>query len=163
MRLVYYPNPGLSIICKPAPDQSHKERAKIAADIWKIMKDNHGAGLAANQVGLDIQMFTWMEDGLPQIIWNPELSCLGGCLKRVEGCLSLPKINVTMERATSSILFGQGINGIPVKYVGNIITTRIWQHEIDHLQGILIIDNMNRNETISNRKVMKKLLKKVIA
>lgn len=163
MQLVYYPHPILLETCIKAHIQPTKERAAITAIMWKIMRDNNGIGLAANQVGLNIRMFAWLENEYPQIIWNPILNCVSGMSEEQEGCLSLPEIQVTIQRATSSILSGEGINGLPLRYVGTQITTRIWQHEIDHLNGKLIIDDMNSNETISNKKALKKLLKKAVA
>lgn len=163
MHLVYYPDLGLTQVCKEAPAQSEKERAKMSIDMRRIMYDNNGMGLAANQVGIDIRMFVWMHDSHLHEIWNPTLSCVSGSSEEKEGCLSLPKIQVTMQRSISSILSGQGRNGLPLRYIGGELETRIWQHEIDHLDGKLIIDNMNHNETIANKKAIKKLLKNAIA
>lgn len=161
LKLVYYPDPRLLNVCKEAHSQSMKDRANIIAGMWAIMKNN-GVGLAANQVGLNMRMFIWNEQGNPQGIWNPILSCVSGSAFEKEGCLSIPKVNVTMERGTSSVLNGEGMNGLPLQFIGGLLLTRIWQHEIDHLDGKLIIDNMNNNETIANKKVLKRLLKNAV-
>jgi len=166
MRLIYYPNPILSKKCRSVPNsgvgQKIKDRSALAAAMWKIMNDNSGVGLAAPQVGLNARVFVWNNKGSQiynQVIWNPVLNCVRGCMESIEGCLSLPKVSVIMQRATSSILTGTGINGKPLLFVGDAITTRIWEHEIDHLNGKLIIHDMNYNNVIANQDAIKTLLK----
>jgi len=161
--LIIYPNPILLQKCVPAPAGSAKERATLVTEMWKIMQRHGGVGLAAPQVSLNICMFVWLHGGSPQAIWNPVLSCISGCIESTEGCLSLPKVNVTLQRATSSILAGEGINGRPLKFIGDENTTRIWQHEIDHLDGKLIINNMGRDDTLANRDALRTLLGNTVA
>jgi len=127
------------------------------------MTENKGVGLAATQVGLKIRMFVWKQYGVNRAIWNPTLSQTKGSMESIEGCLSLPKVSVTLQRATSCVLRGTGVDGLQFELRGTEDTTRIWQHEIDHLDGKLIIDNMNRNETISNKKALKRLRKKTVS
>lgn len=159
MRLVYYPDPRLLRVCSEAPIQKQKERARIAAKMWTVMRKKRGVGLAAPQVGLDIRMFVFKNKEYDQAIWNPVLSCVSGKKEAIEGCLSLPNIQVVVQRATSSILTGQGLNGLQLQFIGDPTMTRIWQHEIDHLDGKLIIDNMSPEETFSNKDALHLLLK----
>lgn len=163
MQLVHYPDPRLLVICKHNNFTTIEERRTIAYKMFKIMNDNKGVGLAAPQVGLNIRMFVWNHNGYGQSIWNPILDCLSGEMVSKEGCLSIPEVNVTIQRAISSILLGEGINGKKLKFIGGKNTTRIWQHEIDHLDGKLIIDNMNRGDTIINKEALRELLKNTVA
>ena len=163
MRLIYYPDPKLLIKCIEAPKESSKDRARLASKMWKIMRKNRGIGLAATQVGLNIRMFVWIHNGEQQAIWNPILNCVSGCAESTEGCLSLPGVSVTMQRATSSVMDGTGLNGRPLKFIGNATTTRIWQHEIDHLDGKLIIDEMSLDDKNANRNALRTLLKNIVA
>lgn len=178
MQLIYYPAPILLQRCQPesnsGKNQTPTELVRLAAEMWKIMNENNGVGLSAPQVGRGFRMFVWNDKNLiqkyrknsweySQAIWNPVLSCVKGCAESIEGCLSLPKVNVTMQRATSSILSGTDQNGHPVRLIGNAIMTRIWQHEINHLDGKLIIDNMSREERIANRDALRTLLKNTVA
>lgn len=158
MQLVYYPDPRLLKVCTEAKFEPEKERVRIASKMWNIMKKRRGVGLAAPQVGLDVRVFVFKNNGYDQAVWNPVLSCISGNVTEIEGCLSLPNVGVMVPRSTSSILMGQGENGLPLQFIGNEITTRIWQHEIDHLDGKLIIDNMNREETLTNKDALKLLL-----
>lgn len=161
MQLVYYPDLRLLKVCSQAPLETSEKRAKLAVKMWKIMRKKRGVGLAAPQVGLDIRMFVWRDSGGENhAIWNPTLSYLSGSVESTEGCLSLPQISVTMDRATSCVMSGEDILGSRISFFGEISTVRIWQHEIDHLDGKLIVDNMNREDTLSNKVALRTLLGK---
>jgi len=160
MRLIYYPDPILFMKCPvsdPFDKKDIKKRREFVSDMLRLMKKNNGEGLAAPQVGLNIRMFIWKDSGFGQAIWNPILNSVSGSVQSKEGCLSLPGITVTLERAESSILRGIGLNGRPLLFLGTPTTTKVWQHEIDHLDGKLIIDNMNIDDTLSNEKAIKHL------
>ena len=157
MQLIYYPDPILSTQCPisdPFDKKDIKNRRQLVSDMLQLMKEHDGVGLSAPQVGLNIRMFVWKDSGFGQAIWNPVLNSVSGSIKSIEGCLSLPGITVTLERSKSSILRGIGLNGRPLQFVGTSTTTRVWQHEIDHLDGKLIIDNMNKDDTLSNAKLL---------
>ncbi|KKN98996.1 hypothetical protein LCGC14_0142410 [marine sediment metagenome] len=165
MQLVYYPDPILYKICNDAVNGINretvlKERLPLATEMWKIMTNRIGCGLAAPQVGLNIRMFVWKQNYTNQVVWNPVLLYLSGQSEAIEACLSLPGVSVTIQRATSSILEGEGLNGLPIRTIGDSVTTRIWQHEIDHLDGKLIIDRMNPDESLTNKSALKQLRKK---
>jgi peptide deformylase len=187
MQLIHYPNPILLQPCKTiygstrdqTGDQTPKNRSQLATAMWKIMDDHNGIGLAAPQVGLNIRMFVWKKNGCNLAIWNPVFTWLSGEANSIEGCLSLPGIQVTIKRATQATLSGTDYRGwstknkpIYARGIGEGITivsdldsleeTRIWQHEIDHLNGQLIIDNMSREDTITNRDALRTLLKNAI-
>lgn len=162
MKLIYYPDPRLLMRCQeydPSIKENIKKRRMMRSEIFRVMEKNNGAGLAAPQVGLDVRMFAWKENGFCQIIWNPILKSVSGQQQSTEGCLSLPGIIITMTRGTSSILTGIGINNLPLQFIGDTHTTRIWQHEIDHLDGKLIIDNTTEEETRVNKDTLRRLLK----
>lgn len=179
MQLVIYPDRILKTQCQKAPDCGNQGRAALAAAMWKIMDDNKGVGLAAPQVGLNIRMFVWKERGCNFAIWNPKLSNITGVKKSIEGCLSLPGVQIIIERARSSEIFGTYCLGFPrivdslirynkiinneevigIKIGGDSIATRIWQHEIDHLNGKLIIDNMSVENGTANHSALEALQK----
>jgi len=163
MQLIHYPDPRLLVICDPNNFTITKDRKILAGYMFKIMNTNKGVGLAAPQVGLNLRMFVWNQNGFGQAIWNPILSYLSGNIESTEGCLSIPGVNVNMQRAVSSILSGEGMNGKKLRFIGGKKTTPIWQHEIDHLDGKLIIDNMSRDDTIANKEALRELLKNTVA
>ncbi len=166
MKLILYPDPILSKMCEPISSPNaliipkrkyNKIRFAMANAMWKIMHDNKGMGLAAPQVGLDIRMFVWKENKINRAIWNPVLTKLEGETESIEGCLSLPGVNVLVKRAASSNLRGIGLYGERILFVGDSIVTRIWQHEIDHLDGKLITENTDDEDEPQNGRVIKSL------
>ena len=140
INLKYYPDSILRQKCIPVNMDTY-DRLSLATEMWKIMHDNKGIGLAAPQVGLNIRMFVWTHLGKDMAIWNPKFTQLSNYKQsRTEGCLSLPETNVSVPRSISSTLTGYGINKEKLFCIGDNNLTRIWQHEIDHLDGKLIID-----------------------
>ena len=167
MELQIYPAKALLEECPPANllPQFTDIRAAVVKEMRAIMHQHNGVGLAAPQVGVLTRIFIWNTTGNPsddQAIVNPELVELSGEEWQDEGCLSLPKVAVSVKRATSSKLVGYTVDGHQIHYAGNRALTRIWQHELDHLNGVLMIDDMSRNDTIANKKQLRKLLKNAI-
>ncbi len=117
--------------------------ARLADDLFESMYDAPGVGLAAPQVGLSIQLFVY-DDGEDArgAIANPELSDLDGERTIDEGCLSVPGIYQPTVRAWSVLLRGQDMTGEPVSIHAEDLLARIFQHETDHLNGILYLDRL---------------------
>jgi len=140
MQLVIYPDKRLSIICKQCDKKSKQDREKVAKEMWELMRKHHGIGLSAPQVGMDTRMFVWKQDRMNHAIWNPRLEEVSGSFKSTEGCLSLPGVLATVTRGKKSFLIGESSSGKEIRFMGDALMTSVWQHEIDHLDGILIID-----------------------
>lgn len=164
MQLIKYPDPVLFYVCENDSVFYNKRKARmdLENEMFAIMKENGGVGLASSQVGRKmIRMFVWNDGGGGQVynqaIWNPILSKTEGSSEMKEGCLSLPGIAVNKTRATSSILEGEEANGKPMRLFGNSISTRIWQHEMDHLDGILVIHGMNSEDERFARPILEDL------
>jgi peptide deformylase len=107
-----------------------------------LMHEAQGVGLAATQVGVLRRLFVFEpdEDG-PRAIVNPVIVERGDeTLVDDEGCLSLQGVRVPVERATSVVLEGKDPNGEDVRYELDLYASRIVQHELDHLDGVMIID-----------------------
>jgi len=156
MELVKYPS---KILREHAGEvEFFGDKRELMMNMVRLMVQNNGLGLAAPQVGLSLKTFVWIHDGYPHAIWNPEIKCLSGELTLPEGCLSLPGISVSKTRSCSSVLIGNGINGKPLQFNGNALMTRIWQHEIDHLNGTLIIDSMSKTDEVKNTKAIRLLM-----
>jgi peptide deformylase len=122
----------------------------LARDMMRIMRENEGAGLAANQIGRLKRIFVaaYREDeGEVQelAIVNPVIEERSEALeKNMEGCLSIPGIPVEVERACTVTVSGQDPTGAPVRVKAEGRLARIFQHEIDHLDGVLILDRTDR-------------------
>lgn len=119
------------------------ELAKLVADMEETMEDVDGAGLAAPQVGVSLRVFTYRIDGQAGHIVNPVLE-LSEDLQpdQVEGCLSIPGLGFPVPRARWTRVSGQDKSGNPVVIEGEGMLARCFQHETDHLDGILYIDRL---------------------
>jgi len=159
LRIVHYPDPVLK---KRAVEVSKfdAEIAALAERMLELMREAKGVGLAAPQVGVGLRMFVCNPTGEPGddlICVNPRLTGMFGGEEREEGCLSIPGITVTMRRATQVVMEAFDVHGKPFQLTGTEIRARVWQHEMDHLDGRLIIDNMSSIDEIANRRALKQL------
>jgi peptide deformylase len=160
LNIVCYPDPVLKKKCDPVETFDPGLR-DLADRMVELMRQAQGVGLAAPQVGLPIRLFVYSlseESGSEQVCVNPTLSGLDGAEEKEEGCLSIPDALVTMRRATKVVMDAFDITGKPFQCVGSDLEARIWQHETDHLNGRLIIDNMSATDEIGNRRAMKQLV-----
>src|SRR3989344_5558254 len=110
------------------------------------MRTAHGIGLSANQIGLNMRVFVAevpdAQGGMKSYaIFNPKLEKFSGeKIPFEEGCLSVPLTYGTVERAERVTLTGFDKNGGPVKIKAWGLLARVFQHEVDHLEGKLFID-----------------------
>ncbi len=142
---------------KKEPDKILREKLKIVKpitpdmpevilDMKKIMHLNKGVGLAANQVGLNMQLFVIDEDiaqehEAPSAYINPKITGYSKDTDEMEeGCLSLPEYYTTVERPKKIMIKALDESGKKFKFKAKGFLARILQHEYDHLQGILIND-----------------------
>lgn len=118
-------------------------------DMVETLRDAPGVGLAAPQIGILEQVIVVEfgdeeDDTLPSKLYavvNPEIKRMSNeKVMGIEGCLSIPGIIGDVERSTSIVVKGQNRNGQKVKYKLNGWVARIFQHEVDHLSGILFTD-----------------------
>lgn len=144
-KIIKYPNP---ILRKKAEEikEITPEIEKIAEDLTETMleSDPEGVGLAAPQVGVSKRIFIAQTDSGPAVFINPKIVKKSIKIEKAEeGCLSLPKVWLNVKRARSVEFESIDINGKKMKTKAEGIFARILQHEIDHLNGILIIDKVN--------------------
>lgn len=112
----------------------------IAAAMLALMRRKHGIGLAAPQVGLSVRLLVADIGDGPVILANPELVPLPRKETATEGCLSLPGISVEVERALAVEVAAVNLSGQPMHFLARGLLARVLQHEVDHLDGTLIID-----------------------
>lgn len=159
LELVLHPDPVLRRTAARV-ERFDGTLAKIAARMLDLMRQHKGIGLAAPQVGLSLRLFVFNVTGEPGddcVCVNPELSELAGDVGGEEGCLSLPDVTVQMHRAATCLLHAQDLTGKTFERSGTELAARCWQHEMDHLNGKLIIDNMSEADKIANRRALKQL------
>jgi peptide deformylase len=116
--------------------------------------------LAAPQVGENIRMFVINATGKPEddrVYVNPVLTEAEGDDTAEEGCLSLPEIHVQVNRSKTLRMAAQDLEGAAFEEVQSGYIPRIWQHEYDHLNGVLIIDRMGLGDKFKYRRALKDL------
>jgi peptide deformylase len=118
---------------------------RLTEDMLATMRENDGVGLAANQVGRLKRVLVASVEDEDYVIVNPVLSERSETTERgQEGCLSIPGINVEVERPTAITVTGQDVSGEPLRIKAQDMLARVLQHEVDHLDGVLILDRTDR-------------------
>ena len=133
---------------------------KLVRDMIDTMYAESGVGLAANQVGVLKQVFVASADqirGQELVFFNPVLIKKEGIVKEFEGCLSVPEFYEPVKRAKKVWMRAMTLEGRTVEVKGEGLLSRIFQHEIDHLNGILFVDRLG---PLKSRSVKKKLLRR---
>ena len=117
---------------------------RLSEDMFETMYDAPGVGLAAPQIGLSIRLFVFDEgeEGERGAVANPVLSEMAGDAEEDEGCLSVPGLYYPTRRSAQVRLDGQDLSGRPITLVGEDLLARIFQHETDHLNGLLYLDRL---------------------
>jgi peptide deformylase len=136
-----YPDSALRLRANEVTDFDDDLR-RLVERMVVLMEDAQGVGLAATQVGVLRRLFVFApdEEG-PRAIVNPTIVERGSETEvDEEGCLSLQGVRVPVERAVSLTLEGQDEHGADVRLELDAYAARIAQHELDHLDGVLIID-----------------------
>lgn len=123
-----------------------KELRNLVKDLQDTMMDAPGAGLAAPQIGVSLRVFTYYVDGVLGHLVNPSLDLSEELQDGEEGCLSFPGIYYDTPRALRVVAKGFDQHGEPVTLEGSELLARAIQHETDHLDGILFIDRMDRDQ-----------------
>ena len=115
----------------------------LVRDMINLMLSNNGVGLAANQVGVLKQVFVASPNMRREevlVLFNPRIIRRRGRVISEEGCLSLPGINIKIKRAASIEACGLDLEGKEIRIKADGLLARIIQHEVDHLNGKLILD-----------------------
>ena len=121
------------------------EIRRFVEDMIETMYDEVGIGLAAPQVGLSVRLMVVGDDGgrTARALVNPTIAEQGGEVTTEEGCLSLPGIFAPVARAEWVRLEAHDLDGKPVSIRARGLTARVFQHEMDHLDGVLFIDRLD--------------------
>ena len=150
--IVLYPAPILKKRARAVtPDEIRAGRAddldlrELIARMLATMREAEGLGLAAPQVGVSLRLFIAQPDAEhrpPVICFNPVLSEMRGAALFDEGCLSFPGIRAKIKRAERLVLEGLDEKANPIRLAAEDLEARCYQHETDHLDGILLVQRM---------------------
>lgn len=174
LSIVTYPDPVLKRRAEAVPAVDDDVRA-VAERMIELMDQAEGIGLAAPQVALPWRLFVChvpeheersasetppSATRAPLVCINPVLSDPSEALEPFdEGCLSLPEITGTVRRPTEITLTATGLDGETFTIRAGGLLARCFQHENDHLDGVLIIDRMQQLARIKNRRAIRELEK----
>lgn len=139
-----YPDPVLRADTVEVTDFDD-ELAALVERMTSIMDDAAGVGLAAPQLGLRLRLFTYQpEDGPAEAVVNPKITKKSDETEvEIEGCLSLgDTVRVPVTRPVSVTVEGHAVDGTPRTWELDGFYARVFQHEIDHLDGVLMIDRV---------------------
>ncbi len=170
--ILHYPDPALRAKAEPIAGVTDEVR-RVASRMIELMRLAEGIGLAAPQVGLPWRLFVChvppMEGrspasdpagatNQPTVYVNPVLSNPAGPVEPAdEGCLSIPDVVGRVLRPPIITISAIDLEGRPFTRTAEGLLARCWQHECDHLDGVLILDRMAQMDRIRNRRLLREL------
>ena len=159
-KIVHYPHPALRHKSKPVLSIDKELHLQIG-DMMEAMYLAKGLGLAAPQVALPFQLLVMNITGdanqpeREEVFLNPQIVEKKGMMTGEEGCLSFPGLYQDVRRAQSIKIRAYNLKGELVEKIVSDLEARAWQHEIDHLNGVLFIDMMGPLAKIAARSSVK--------
>lgn len=160
LRIIHYPDPRLTKKAGPIETVTDEVR-DVARRMLELMHEAPGVGLAAPQVGLDWRMFVANASREPaddRVFINPTLSDPSREQEDYEeGCLSIPEVYAHIRRPKQITITATDLDGNTFSLTSDDLAARVWQHEYDHLDGVLFIDRMPPLDKMANRRKLKEL------
>ncbi len=160
--LVYYGNETLASVAERV-DNVDGEIAALVSELFDIMYKERGIGLAAPQIDVGkriIVVDTGEEGGGKLALINPEIKAFSDNLEPYEeGCLSVPRLLADVVRPAEILIKGVSVKGDVVEFETSGLMARVLQHEVDHLDGILFIDRIDKFIKDEFRAELKKIKK----
>ena len=138
-------DPVLRTPCEPVT-RFDDALARLVEDLLDTVQVPGRAGLAANQIGTGLAVFSYNVDGLLGYLINPRITGTEGGQDGPEGCLSIPGVSAIVHRAASVTAEGVDLQQKPVTVSGTGELARCLLHETDHLRGELYIDHLDTEE-----------------
>jgi len=159
MELKHYPDRILRRKCRPVREVDD-EVLRRAEEMLQFMYESDGVGLAGPQVAWPQQILTLDVTGErkgPRIFINPRIINREGYIEMEEGCLSLPGVRAKVPRAEKVAVVAYTILGERIEAEAEGLAAVAWQHELDHLNGILLIDRLAPTQLMAIREELKRL------
>lgn len=130
---------------------------RLAADMLTTMYEAPGIGLAAPQVGVQKRMFVYdlHDEQGPHVIVNPVISEARGEWVYEEGCLSVPGLSWEIVRPREVHLTGIDLDGTEVSFEADELLARMFQHEVDHLDGVLLLERLDPDQAKEAKRVLR--------
>ncbi|MSR31060.1 MAG: peptide deformylase [Gemmataceae bacterium] len=162
MKIVHYPHPALRCQSKPLTSIDKDFHLQVG-EMFDLMYEAKGLGLAATQVALPHQFLVmnisgdFQQKDQEMVFINPVLVERKGAIEGDEGCLSFPGLFQKVRRAKTVRIQAYNIKGEAVEVTVSDLAARAWQHEIDHLNGVLFIDKLGVIGKLASRGALKEL------
>lgn len=160
MKIVTYPHPSLRHPARALTAIDARVRRQ-AEEMLVLMYESRGLGLAAPQVALPYQMIVINPTADPEqrdqegVYINPVILERKGSMEGEEGCLSFPELFAKVRRARTVSVQAYNLKGEVITKTVSELEARLWQHEVDHLHGVLFIDKMGPIARLSSRGALK--------
>ncbi len=146
MKIVEYPNEILRKISEEIKDPTSVEIKQLILDMIQTLRSNNGLGLAAPQIGKNLRICIIEIENELFVLINPEIKTLSKeKIPSEEGCLSIPNKFLNIQRHKRVKVKATDLNGKKQIIRARGLLARAIQHEIDHLNGVLIVDRVNEN------------------
>lgn len=129
--------------------------AKLVDEMIDTMYEAPGAGLAANQVGVQRRLFVYDVGNGPAVVINPVIAESSGEWEYEEGCLSVPGLSWPIVRPNEVHLVGLDLDGNEISIEADTLEGRVFQHEIDHLDGTLLLERLDEDQRREALKVLR--------
>ncbi|MBW3573247.1 MAG: peptide deformylase [Actinobacteria bacterium] len=150
---------GDPVLRQPAAEVTDIDErlVRLAADMVVTMYEAPGIGLAAPQVGVQKRMFVYdlHDDTGPHTIVNPVISETRGEWVYEEGCLSVPDLSWEIVRPAEVHLTGLDLDGNEVSFEADELLARMFQHEVDHLDGVLLLERLDADQRKQANRVLR--------
>ena len=160
MKVLLYPDSRLTQ--NNSLVRSYNDISSYIPEMFDLMYKTNGIGLAAPQVGINLQFFIMNVTGSPtnkadeRVYFNPTIKTSGDTITDMEGCLSFPQIAAWIKRSNDVKLTAQTPTGQVVENFSEL-EARAIQHEIDHLDGLLFIERMTPADLRRNAQLLRKM------
>ncbi len=135
-------DPVLKTKAAPVADIDAKAVRLVDDMFGALYRSDNGLALAAPQIGVQKQVFVWDFGEAPAVVFNPEIVESDGEWVYEEGCLSIPGLYVEIVRPKQVHLRGVNLDGETIEWEADELQARMFQHELDHLDGVLMFDRM---------------------
>jgi peptide deformylase len=129
--------------------------AKLVDNMLDTMYEAPGSGLAANQVGVQRRIFVYDVGDGPRVVINPEIVESAGEWAFEEGCLSVPGLSWEIVRPNAVHLVGFDLDGNQISIEADELEGRVFQHEIDHLNGVLLVERLDEDQRRDALKILR--------
>ncbi|MGB7737294.1 MAG: peptide deformylase [Thermoguttaceae bacterium] len=158
LRILKYPHPALRHKCKLLR-RFDNDLKNVVREMFDLMYEQKGVGLAASQVGLPYRFFIINLEGDPakapeHVFINPVISRRSGTVEKEEGCLSFPEIYAPVKRSEKLVLSAFDLKGEEINYDLDGFFARAVQHENDHLDGVLFTDRLSPSGLLSVKQAL---------